>query len=391
MTKLKGFNGMRAFACLAVLVHHLVQRLDSNNSIVQGLHAGEIGVTIFFVLSGALLSYPFCYAYLRNQALPSLCSYALKRAARIIPAFYLVLLLSFIINQALTPQDYAWARFAAALTFTAPYHYISFFPTDINAPLWSVGLEVSCYALLPLLLWPLLRHKAKSSLRILAYVVALIVITQFAHFLIIKLFMTDPTGKGWRYGIIGGAKQWLPYWNVASFMGQFLCGCLAAAIIAKLELRQYRAHWQCDALFIGILLISGYLSLYVLIPGAANPVTAQAYLAPLLSLLFAAALVVSHFSKVASRALDNRLFNHIATISFGIYLWHYLVMEVIHLMWVDNYVYAGISDVELWFELSLIVCAVSSLLAAFSYYLMERPIMQWAQQRCKQSNNKQCR
>jgi len=47
--------------------------------------------------------------------------------------------------------------------------------------------------------------------------------------------MTSQDGKGWDKGLVGGAKEWLPYWNVVSFFSQFLIGALAALIIAKLH------------------------------------------------------------------------------------------------------------------------------------------------------------
>ncbi|WP_051333694.1 acyltransferase family protein [Aliagarivorans marinus] len=378
MSRLRGFDGMRALACIAVLVHHLVQRLQSHDPLVLGLHAGELGVSLFFVLSGGLLAYPFWRAHLHQQALPRLSDYALRRAARIVPAYYLVLLCSFALNYWLAPHDYAWSRLLAGLTFTAPYHYVSFFSTDFNGPLWSIGLEVSCYALLPLLLWPLLRSRWHGLASAVLWGVGLILLMQLLHALALQWFMTDTEGKGWQYGMIGGAKQWLPYWNVAGFMGQFLCGGLAAALIAGLEKRRQQAHWGFDLLALACFSAIVWASQQWLISGTPNPLTGQPYLAPLAALLFAAILLGLHFSVLGHRLVDNRLFRHIATLSFGIYLWHYLLIEVIRELWVPQYHYMGIQDVALWWQLSAIVVVLSWSLAAFSFYLFEQPILERA-------------
>ncbi|GAB1623736.1 acyltransferase [Agarivorans albus] len=387
MHSLRGFDGMRALACLAVLAHHLAQRLDSHHWLVKGLHAGELGVSLFFVLSGALLAYPFWQAHFSAQTLPRIKEYIKRRAARIIPAYYLVLLVSVLLNMLIAPQDYALPRLLAGLSFIAPYHYISFFPNDINGPLWSIGLEVSCYLLLPLLLMPLWRRKTASLKVAMAWGVALLIVMQLLHYLIVLLFMTDQEGKGWQYGIIGGAKQWLPYWNVASFMGQFLCGVIAAAGIAWYEKQQQLRHYYFDLAFLGAFGLATWMSLNYLVPGAPSQSLGQAYLAPLFSMLCAVALLAAHFSRYCSWLLDNRLFSHIATLSFGIYLWHYLIMEIIRILWVPQYHYMGMEDIAFGLQIGALVVCLSWTIAALSFYLLEKPILNWARGSNKMSRS----
>jgi multiple sugar transport system permease protein len=97
---LLGADGVRAIACLMVILHHLAQRLEmqSQTSIVRDIQAflmqGSAGVSAFFVLSGLLLSLPFWRRYLEQKSFPDLLEYTRRRAVRIVPGFYASLLVS---------------------------------------------------------------------------------------------------------------------------------------------------------------------------------------------------------------------------------------------------------------------------------------------------------
>src|SRR5690606_37154871 len=95
--RLMGADFVRAAACLFVLAHHLTQRV-SPDAVDPALHSvfrfglmGPFGVAAFFVLSGYLLSRPFWLAYDAGAAMPSLRTYAMRRAARILPGYWFAL------------------------------------------------------------------------------------------------------------------------------------------------------------------------------------------------------------------------------------------------------------------------------------------------------------
>ena len=158
--KLVGADGIRALACLAVIAHHLSQRLgmQAQSKWIQEAQAfflmGNAGVSIFFVLSGFLLSYPFWKQYFNNDKFPSIKQYIIRRAARIIPGYYIALMVAFITAIALKiTTEHAGIRMLAGFTFTAGFHYITFFPTEMNGALWSISFEVFSYLLMPIFMF----------------------------------------------------------------------------------------------------------------------------------------------------------------------------------------------------------------------------------------------
>ena len=120
--RLLGADFARAAACLIVLFHHLAQRL-SGGEILPALQVfrtfannGTFGVGIFFVLSGFLLARPFWQALDKRQPMPSLRIYAMRRAARILPGFWLALTVTFVCNHRDLRRAPRWRAVAALLS-----------------------------------------------------------------------------------------------------------------------------------------------------------------------------------------------------------------------------------------------------------------------------------
>jgi peptidoglycan/LPS O-acetylase OafA/YrhL len=79
--------------------------------------------------------------------------------------------------------------------------------------------------------------------------------------------------------------------------------------------------------------------------------------------------------------LDNRLFSWLAKISFGIYLWHVVVIEFIAIQFVGNYVYFGMKDQGQWALISSLVLLISVGIAALSWKWFEAPILRYVRNR----------
>lgn len=380
-TRIPGADGLRALACLLVVWHHTAQKLNPEglSPLVGALHflgmRGEVGVSLFFVLSGCLLSVPFWTSFVESKPFPSIKRYALNRAARIAPAFWLNLLICNILAVVLFNLEFNWQKFTSAFLFVNSYHFSTFFPTEINGPLWSIGLEVSCYLLLPIVLYVIFKT-AKSTSLALAGLVSAILALQALNPLVIQFFMTDNNQKGWQFGIDGGAKQWIPYWNISTFFTQFLIGSLAALVIVHLRSKKTKPTRQFDLIFVTAAAAAIVLVVTRLNPGSPDIFTQQPYVSPFLALFMAVLLVSGSHSKFVAQVLDNRLFSWLAKLSFGIYLWHVVVIEVITRKFIEDYVYFGLTDVWQWVLISAMVLGISIAIATASWRLLESPILQ---------------
>lgn len=388
--RINGADGLRAIACLLVLFHHLTQKMnpDSAPEWFRPFHyfgmRGEVGVSLFFVLSGALLSFPYWQSIFGLDPKPRISHFAIARIARIVPATWFNLIFCTLIALYVYDLPIDPNRLFSGLFFISSYHYSTFFPAELNTPLWSIGLEVSCYILLPLFLFVILRVTKKFYL-ILAYLILWILINQIIlNPWVINMFMTSQDGKGWDKGLIGGAKEWLPYWNIVSFFSQFLIGAMAALLIAKLQSGSTGKRLFFDGGAILFLITATALVGIRLTPGTPDSFTRQPYLSPVYALLMALALVGISQSKFLYKLIDNRLFVWISQISFGVYLWHQVAQNILLRSFNKEYVYFGVTDLQEWGLLSAIIIGMAFIVAALSWKLFEKPILMYARKKLVQ-------
>ena len=152
----RDIDGLRAIAVLAVVLYHLG---------VPGVPGGFVGVDVFFVISGYLIS-KLLFAEFGEHRF-SLIQFYERRARRILPALCVMLAATSAVAYALfypTELDDFAASLRASVLFSANnYFYFTsnyFAPTAERLPLlhlWSLGIEEQFYLLFPLLLLGL-RH-----------------------------------------------------------------------------------------------------------------------------------------------------------------------------------------------------------------------------------------
>jgi peptidoglycan/LPS O-acetylase OafA/YrhL len=82
-------------------------------------------------------------------------------------------------------------------------------------------------------------------------------------------------------------------------------------------------------------------------------------------------------SIVFNRIADNRLVAFLARISFGLYLWHLLVLVLIGRYWIAGAQDGGMSVPE-WLTVVGANLAVTAAIATLSFYLLEQPAIRWA-------------
>ncbi|OKP93300.1 acyltransferase [Paenibacillus sp. P3E] len=391
-TRLTGADGIRAIACLSVILHHLSQRLmmPAQKPWFQDVQSvfllGNSGVSLFFLLSGFLLSSPFWSAYLENEPYPSIRTYALRRAARIMPGFYVSFMVCLLLVWRLDiPTEFMWRRILTGVTFTTGFHYTTFFPSDLNGPLWSISFEVFCYVLMPLLMAILfvLSKRRSFGKAILFWVIAFGLVLA-VNALIHQWFTPSEQDRGWDYGLIGGAKFWMPNYNPVGFFGHFSIGILAAGVTTAIMQRgtaveRLRKLGVFDAVGAAAVGLASLLIWRMRHQGEFDfSLQQQPYYFPAYAILFGIVLLSAPFSVIVGRLLDNRFFRFTAKISFGLYIWHYLFITLIEKYGIQDYHYSGIRDVWRWLGISISVVAISYAAATISYYVIEQPFINWS-------------
>lgn len=385
-TRLLGADFIRASACLLVLAHHLAQRLGSpkGGSYLDWVHSfaqvGAFGVSMFFVLSGFLLARPFWQALDRGEPMPSLRTYVLRRTARIVPGFWLALWVTFAISVTLAGQALDGElvlRALAGMFLVADWHWLTFFPVELNGPLWSISMEATSYALMPLGLAALFAVRAGVAVSRVMWllVIAAAVLAYLAYAAFVPI---DDFRRGWEFGLVGGAKWWMPRFNPFGFFAVFAMGSFAAGIQVLLA---RRASWFFDL----AALITAMGGIYWLAAVQAVQPSSEGwgwldipYGFPWFPLIVAAFLALSPQSRLLGALLDTAPVRYLARISFGIYVWHFLVLEIVRVTLAPDLAYGKMDDPTRFLLFSSVVFGVSLLIADLSFRYLERPVMQWA-------------
>jgi peptidoglycan/LPS O-acetylase OafA/YrhL len=163
----QSLDGLRGLAALSVFIHHVWSHQLGSDGVPEahgfwGVVGNELrlGVILFFVLSGYLLYRSFIH-HLRHDTRPHLGRYLKRRAARILPAYYVAVIGSFLLlwgsaipGLGLPPAD----QLPLFAVFGQNYSADTFLTLD--SPTWTLCIEVGFYVLLPILVVALLRIRA---------------------------------------------------------------------------------------------------------------------------------------------------------------------------------------------------------------------------------------
>lgn len=162
-------DGLRAFAVLLVMFRHVARPFWSPETGLLPIGPwdlgipmmnGWMGVDLFFVLSGFLITHQILGRYRRYDGRIAFGEYIVRRALRIIPAYYAVLL---ILVAGLVPY---YEVAPEHLGFRLGYHLLflqDYLPQTIAPIFWSLGVEEKYYLLAPLMLLLVLRVERRST------------------------------------------------------------------------------------------------------------------------------------------------------------------------------------------------------------------------------------
>lgn len=164
-------EGLRAVAAVSVLIHHVAGTTGAVTATAWGYVTAhlDVGVSVFFVLSGFLLYRPFV------AGSPGLRRYAGRRALRIFPAYWLALAGVFFVLDTVEYGDLGnLARYA-----TLTHIYSKDLVLGGIVPAWSLATELGFYAFLPI--WAVavaaLARRSPAPLAVHAAGVVLLLVT----------------------------------------------------------------------------------------------------------------------------------------------------------------------------------------------------------------------
>jgi len=381
--RLAGADFVRAAACIMVVGSHVAQRIAPTVLPAWGQTTqliwmmGTFGVGAFFVLSGYLLARPFWVALDAGEPMPSLRTYALRRAARILPGFYLALTVSFVLSFTLLkfPFDGTLVlRYVAGLLLVADFHWLTWFPVEFDGPLWSIGCEITSYALLPIGLALVFALPLKGWVSRLVWL-AVLLLAIGAQLLVVQYLQPDDYHRSWDYGNVGGAKVWMPNYSPVGFFAVFALGALAAGVQVRLAKWRSLAFDVLALAGVGIVVWS-FVARYWDVDsfGLAN----IPYDHPRFAIGVALILCALPSAVVLPRLTETAPVAFLARISFGIYVWHFLFMEMVRVLYQPVYGYWGMHNCVQWGWLSAEVVVAAIVVATLSYYFFEAPIIRWA-------------
>lgn len=375
--RITGADGLRALACLWVFFHHAAIRMDPREiRWHESLHTqGMLGVAIFFVLSGLLLAIPFWQALCGQRTWPAMTSYATARLGRVVPGYVVCLLGCWLLSP--SSPDRA-LRIGTALTFTNWIHWRTFFPAPINAALWSIGIEVCFYALLPLWALGLRLFKKPSGWAFYWMATQLMIIgVQVLVLNRIDLWTSDAQTAD---PLQSYAQGLVPSKNPLGLFSHFLFGSAVAGILTVFSKPAESSPGRWNRFdILGLATLGG---LAILIHPKLFPVSqvagriagvqvwAMHYQWPFFPTLTAALLLATHQSRLLGRMFDNRVLSGICKLSYGIYLWHMVVLELFckTCPWT-------LSTLPRQIAASLVSLAITVVLAGISYKYIEAPVM----------------
>lgn len=342
-------DGLRAIAVLAVVGYHAAP---------LRIHGGYVGVDIFFVISGFLITGIVSRGFLQDTF--SFLEFYSRRVRRIFPALAIVMLVTLGLGWSfLLPDEYeqlgrhvvAGSLFSSNLLLWSETGYF-----DANAEfkpllhLWSLGIEEQFYVVWPLTLLVFFKYLKRPAR-------AIGVVATISFLLDVALLEQSPT-----------AVFFAPFTRI----WELLIGALVAtAFRQKSHLLNGDADLQEGPLLgsppflniasiAGIGLIGGSIALF----SRETPFPGWYALYPTLG---TALLIAAGPSAWINRlVLSNRAVVYLGLISYPFYLWHWPLLSLSNIVVVD--------DVGNLRELKIAALGIALIAAALTFHLIERPL-----------------
>ena len=351
---LPSIDSLRALAVLAVIIYHVD---------VNYLPGGFLGVDLFFVLSGYLISSLIIKEYRKTGSL-NLYNFYIRRARRLLPAVYFMITVGLVVmvlfNEVLLRKSHLDAIFGYIYSSNWWYifHKLDYFDSfGAQSPfkhLWSLAIEEQFYMIFPLL-FLLVNRKKKSkdgtyklNKNFLYVVLGLILVSLIAHILLFDInnisriyFGTDTRAFSLLVGVVG-------------------------AILYPMERLHAKVTPQQNMLYSVVSLVSIATLITVMI--YTSEYNTLLYRGGFLLVAILGLIVIISSGKqhtLMSRLLSFKPVVFIGKISYSLYLWHFPVLVLTTPV-------SEIGNPNIIFVILRVI--LTFILAAASYVFVETPI-----------------
>jgi peptidoglycan/LPS O-acetylase OafA/YrhL len=358
-------DGLRAVAVLCVVLTHVGFQTGETlrGSLGNLLARFDFGVTLFFLLSGFLLYGPFVRAQLAEQPMPSTSGYLRNRGLRVLPGYWVAVavVMPVMASHYLHPVEVL--RQVLLLQVYRPNHLVPGL-----TQMWSLCAEVVFYLALPLLALGARRLARRDGgvLRAQAWLLGAMVVASVLWTLSTRgLEVPDP--------IVGGL--WFP-----AYLDWFALG-MGLAVLRAWHDTTGRGRvldqladasgtcWAIGALLLWLTVtpIGGPLGLSLPTPGQA--LTKHLLYGAAASFLLLPAVFGTTPTAPVRRLLESRVARWGGRISYGVFLWHLLVLDLV-------FKATGIETFTGRFWLiAVLTIPASAAVAALSLRLVEQPAL----------------
>lgn len=380
MRRFPALDSVRGLAAVGVLTVHAVgvyARGAGDDAVRPWVERLDVAVPIFILLSGFLLYRPFAAAQLAGSPLPSLSSYAWRRALRILPGYWVALAFAAVV-----------LGLPGVLTATGVPRYFGFLQSYDRSTVagglpqaWTLCVDAAFYLLLPVVV--IVVHRLGRGLG-----------TQLAALL--ALVAVSEAWKAWVLSdVVGTHTIATEPWLIAlpAFLDQFAVGMALAVVSVRWDAGGGPPRWMARAPGAWWLAALGLFALsawgagldHVTVAGFTHrQVLVRHYLQLAIAVCVMMPAIVGEGRPV--RMLSIRPLRRLGTISYGFYLYHLTVLGLLG-RW-------GLASLEhvvprylLWFGAALIGTLIC---AEVSWRLVESPLLRlkpplWPRSRTRQA------
>ena len=381
--RFSGFDGLRAIAAFAVVLHHasLPSAAMVNGHFNHQFTQLDVGVAIFFLISGYLLYRPFLARLIRDDAEPPVGGYLLRRAARIFPAYWLALTTIIVVGHFTHGKVFGFGDFSihgGVFTYARYYLLLHVYNTLYEGTralnqAWTLAVEISFYLFLPIFALCMRRvgraRTVAARLRLQIYVLA-------------AMYVASTAFRVWCFYGSGRVRAVGQYWLPAN-LDLFALGMGAAVVSVGIQEGAWPRHAvvlveRWPELFWGAAIVLFYVSSPWVNAGLnPGPTSAQSMYRHAVQGVVALLLLLpvvfrGSRTSVVSRILDWPPLVYCGVVSYGIYLWHQTFIEQATKAQLEPAFHASMA-LLLTYAIPMAIIA-----ASISWFVVERPIVRWA-------------